>query len=640
MSFSNLGVSKKLFLAFAVTVSVVVIMCVGLNLAMRRQALMERHNSESDEVVVLLAKARSEIFHASSDIRGYLLMGDGVHDRPGVRKYYDAFDQDLSKVEQLTAREPALKAHYDAMIAAKAAWMNDAAEPVLNAFTGPETRDAAIAFYKNGIPAAKVAVLNKETDDAIAATNTWSDKDAVLQDAGIRLVNTALLIGSVLTVAIAGLMGWLLSRSVAVPVTGMTGAMNRLAAGDLSVTIPSVGRKDEIGQMADAVQSFKDAALEKIRLEAAAVEQRRQADLERAANEAARAEAAREQQQVVEALAQGLERLSQGDLVYRLDQPFAGDYEQLRADFNAAMTKLHQTVSTVAGNTSGIRAGSGEIAKAADDLSRRTEQQAASLEETAAALDQITATVNKTADGARHAQTVVDTARAQAEQSGEIVRQAVGAMTGIEQSSRQITQIIGVIDEIAFQTNLLALNAGVEAARAGDAGRGFAVVASEVRALAQRSAEAAKEIKGLIGASSREVGAGVDLVGRTSQALEAIVGQVKQISAIVGDIAVSAQEQASGLAQVNTAVNQMDQVTQQNAAMVEESTAASRSLSHEAEDLARLMAAFNVGAAGEAESPARRLQARAAKALTAPALKPAGRGGAAPRPREESWEEF
>jgi methyl-accepting chemotaxis protein len=434
-------------------------------------------------------------------------------------------------------------------------------------------------------------------------------------------------------------MGWLLSRQVSAPVLGMTAAMRKLAAGDLAVAVPSVDRRDEIGEMAGAVQVFKDAGLEKARIEAAAETQRRAAEQERAANEAARAEAARQLQVVVESLADGLERLSRGDLVCRLEAPFAPEYEKLRGDFNAAMGKLQGAVATVAGNTSGIRAGSGEIAKAADDLSRRTEQQAASLEETAAALDQITATVNRTAASAGQARTLVETARAQAAQSGDIARQAVDAMTGIEQSSNQINQIIGVIDEIAFQTNLLALNAGVEAARAGDAGKGFAVVASEVRGLAQRSADAAKEIKALISASAREVGSGVEFVGRTREALEAIVGQVTSISGIIGDIAASAQEQATGLAQVNSAVNQMDQVTQQNAAMVEQSTAASRSLSQEAEDLARLMGAFKVGdeRAAARPSPARALQQRAVAGL-----KTLGRGGAAPKPaaQQESWEEF
>ena len=412
-------------------------------------------------------------------------------------------------------------------------------------------------------------------------TKVWVDRDTDIQADGLKTVNMVLLVGGLLTTLIAAAMGWLLSRALGAPVVGMTAAMKRLAAGDNAVTIPSIGRGDEIGQMAAAVQTFKDAAIEKERVEAEASAQRRQAEADRSANEAARAVAARQQETVVTSVAEGLNRLSQGELVYRLNTAFAPEYETLRADFNAAMEKLQQTVAAVVGNAGSIQAGAGEISKAADDLSRRTEQQAASLEETAAALDQITATVAKTAQGATHAKNIVDTARGEAEQSGEVVRQAVGAMNGIEQSSRKIGQIIGVIDEIAFQTNLLALNAGVEAARAGEAGRGFAVVASEVRALAQRArADAAKEIKALISTSAQEVDAGVSLVSQTNAVLEGIVAQVSQISGIVADIAASAQEQASGLSQVNSAVNQMDQVTQQNAAMVEESTAASRSLAN------------------------------------------------------------
>ena len=261
------------------------------------------------------------------------------------------------------------------------------------------------------------------------------------------------------------------------------------------------------------------------------------------------------------------------------------------------MGQLQETMQVVVDNVGGIRSGAGEISQAADDLSRRTEQQAASLEETAAALDQITATVRKTASGAKQCSDVVLAARGDAEKSGEIVRDAVGAMSAIEQSSTQISQIIGVIDEIAFQTNLLALNAGVEAARAGDAGRGFAVVASEVRARAQRSADAAKEIKTLISSSGTQVGAGVSLVGQTGEALNRIVERVAEIDGLVSEISASAQEQATGLQQVNTAVNQMDQVTQQNAAMVEEATAAASQLKSESGKLARLVGRFQVGAA-------------------------------------------
>jgi methyl-accepting chemotaxis protein len=318
-------------------------------------------------------------------------------------------------------------------------------------------------------------------------------------------------------------------------------------------------------------------------------------ELERRRNEEERAAKAAEQARVVENLAASLKRLAEGDLTASIGQPFAPDYEQLRADFNVAMDKLLSAMKTIVTNAGAIRSGAGEISQAADDLSRRTEQQAASLEETAAALDQITATVKKTAEGAGQANHAVVGARSDAEASGQVVREAVAAMGEIEKSAKQISQIIGVIDEIAFQTNLLALNAGVEAARAGDAGRGFAVVASEVRALAQRSSEAAKEIKGLISTSSQHVETGVELVGQAGKALSQIVTKVGEISTLIAEIAASAQEQATGLAQVNTAINEMDQVTQQNAAMVEQSTAASHSLTQEAEELSRLVNRFRTG---------------------------------------------
>jgi methyl-accepting chemotaxis protein len=645
MFVANLGVSKKLLFAFAVTVSVVIAMSVAISLATRQQGVLERFNSDSDSAQYELAQARAEIYRASSDVRGYVLAPE-AGSKPDLDATFTRFADSMKQARQYAAREPSLAPRYDALEAAANAWRKDAGEALLGAVGTTGGAQAAAEIIKSGTPAARLTAMAQAADEAIKATNEWSAGDTQKQVAGLQRVNLILLVGSAVTVAIAAAMGWILTRSLAAPVVGMTSAMRKLAAGDHAVAVPSLGRKDEIGQMAGAVQTFKDAAIEKTRLEADAESQRRQVEAERAANEAARAEAARQQQAVVDSLAQGLERLSEGDLVYRLNNRFAEDYEKLRADFNAAMTKLQDALSTVAGNTTGIRAGSGEIAKAADNLSQRTEQQAASLEETAAALDQITATVGRTAEGAGRARKLVEAARHQAEQSGEIVRQAVDAMTGIEQSSHQVNQIIGVIDEIAFQTNLLALNAGVEAARAGEAGKGFAVVASEVRALAQRSAEAAKEIKRLIATSSQEVGAGVELVGRTREALEAIVAQVGEISGIVSDIAASAQEQASGLAQVNTAVNQMDQTTQQNAAMVEESTAASRSLAQEAEELARLMRAFKVGgseraaqsapaAPAPAASPVRSLRQRATAAL-----RTLGAGGAAAKPSADGWEEF
>jgi len=416
---------------------------------------------------------------------------------------------------------------------------------------------------------------------------------------------------------------WMAIGRISRPLNQLSERMGKLAAGDLSVTIDGQTRGDEIGGMAQAVQIFKDNGLKARAAEAEVVRVRTASEEERRVSEAARAKAAHEQASAVNQIGDGLAKLSGGDLTYRLTEDFAQDYRKLQDDFNAAVETLQGTMKEISGNSSGIRNGASEITTASDDLSRRTEQQAASLEETAAALEEITATVKRTAEGASHARTVVASAKTDAETGGEVVGRAIVAMKAIETSSRAVTQIIGVIDEIAFQTNLLALNAGVEAARAGDAGRGFAVVASEVRALAQRSAEAAKEIKGLILASSKQVDSGVDLVGQTGEALHRIVNQVAEINTVVGDIAASAQEQATGLQQVNIAINQMDQVTQQNAAMVEESTAASHALAKEADDLNRLMGRFQVGVATPSEPAAIRRGPRgpAASAVYDDALK-------------------
>jgi methyl-accepting chemotaxis protein len=313
--------------------------------------------------------------------------------------------------------------------------------------------------------------------------------------------------------------------------------------------------------------------------------------------EAEAAAAAEQQALMASAFGAAFEQLSGGDLTVRVAAALPDGYEKLRGDFNQAVERLCDSMRQMADASHGMHAGVGEIRQAADDLSRRTERQAATLEQTAAALDQITTTVHRTAAGADQALAVVGKAKEEADRGGAVVGEATEAMQAIEQSSRQISQIIGVIDEIAFQTNLLALNAGVEAARAGEAGRGFAVVASEVRQLAQRSAEAAKEIKGLIAASSERVSAGVDLVGRTGEALHRIAAQVGEVNTVVADIAVSAKEQAQSLKEVNQAVGQMDQATQQNAAMVEQSTAASHALAGAADQVSAYVGAFTLSKA-------------------------------------------
>jgi len=315
---------------------------------------------------------------------------------------------------------------------------------------------------------------------------------------------------------------------------------------------------------------------------------------QQAAMDAARAEAEAIQAQVVASLAGSLGRLADGDLTARIEAAFPGQYDQIREDFNRSVDSLREAMSAIAGATQALQTGSAEIAGATGDLSRRTEQQAASLEETAAAMDEITATVRQSAEGARQAAVAASGARGDARRSAEVMAEAVVAMGEIEQSTGSVRQIIGVIDEIAFQTNLLALNAAVEAARVGDAGRGFAVVAQEVRALAQRSAQAAKEIKTLITASEQQVIRGVKLVTDTGDVLSGIVDKVADIDGLLETIARSAQEQATGLNEVNAAVNQMDRVTQQNAAMVEEATAATASMSSEARNLATLVGRFEI----------------------------------------------
>jgi methyl-accepting chemotaxis protein len=383
---------------------------------------------------------------------------------------------------------------------------------------------------------------------------------------------TSWMLGLLAVAIIAMVMGSLryLTRSALDPLARTAETMSRMAAGDLDVGRTAVHRDDEIGEMTRAIEVFRGASHAQI------------------AN-------AEKQQVVVSTLTSALDDLAQGNLTSRITPPLAPEYETLRTTYNGTVAKLSSLIGRVAETAVSVSAGASEIRAASDDLALRNEQQAASLEETAAAMNQVTEIVKGTAKGASDVQRSIAEAHSEAVSGGEVVQRAIAAMSAIERSSQEITQIINVIDGIAFQTNLLALNAGVEAARAGDAGKGFAVVANEVRALAARSADAAKDIKALIVSSGEQVNTGVSLVGDTGRMLGEIVSKVGEISALVTGIAGSAENQSVNLQQVNGGVGRMDRMTQENAAMVEESNAAARSLAEEAGELTGLVAQFRTG---------------------------------------------
>ncbi|MGA1802367.1 methyl-accepting chemotaxis protein [Rhizobium sp. HT1-10] len=483
------------------------------------------------------------------------------------------------------------------------------------------------------------ALLDEITKAVGAKSDDLSDQTNSTIVSSLIVVGIAFALGILASLFVA-------SRGITTPIVRLRDRMTSLAQGQTEAIVEGQDRRDEVGQMAAAVSVFRDNAIERLRLENEAESNRSLTDRERMARENQKAEEAANTKFAVDHLAAALDRLSNGDVAHRIETPFVSHLDGLRTNFNGSVANLQEALRAVGENARGIDAGANEIRSAADDLSKRTEQQAASVEETAAALEEITTTVKDSSRRAEEVGGLVARAREGAEKSGSVVRQAVTAMNEIEKSSGEITNIISVIDEIAFQTNLLALNAGVEAARAGEAGKGFAVVAQEVRELAQRSAKAAKEIKALITASGEHVRSGVQLVGQTGKALEVIVTEVQDINRHIHAIVESSREQAVGLQEINTAVNTMDQGTQQNAAMVEQSTAASHSLAREAASLNTLLSRFNIGRSEAVAAPA----VRTASAASRPAPSPAhalGRkvakafgGGATAAAQSASWEEF
>jgi methyl-accepting chemotaxis protein len=595
----NLRVSRKLSLAFAFVLVVVIAFCSVAFVSMQRIQQATLANQQTQSVLKLSAQILATLVEHQNAMRGYVAsLNDEFIDR--MAKYGETVPPMINQLEQQLDKSQAV-AFVPPLREALKTFYAQLDETVANAQDPAKLEETRQNIAKT----ARLSDIRKALTALDEANQTLADERTASQASAFQTGTMTLIVGGMAAAAMAVVMGILLTRSLASPLRGMTAAMRGLAGGDTAIDIPAMGRGDELGSMAAAVEVFRANAIAARKLEEEAKEQQSLTEaerLERARLDRSRAEA---MTQATATLAGGLSELARGNLTVRLTSPFAEEFEKLREDFNGAVAQLSETLAAVAHATGSIDDGSREISSSTDDLSRRTEQQAASLEETAAALDEITVNVRHASNRVEEARAAAADAAHSAESSGSVVASAVAAMGRIEQSSQSISNIIGVIDEIAFQTNLLALNAGVEAARAGDAGKGFAVVAQEVRELAQRSAQAAREIKDLIRVSTEEVSNGVKLVSDTGTALKTIENFITTVNVQMNAIATAAKEQATGLAEVNTAVNQMDQFTQQNAAMVEETNAASAGLATESARLRQLIQRFEISG-GTSASPSQR----------------------------------
>jgi len=562
---TNMNIPKKLGVSFLVISLSAAVMTIVFFVNIWEIRSATARNNHAQEVYAKALTLETSILRENSQLRGFLVTADKSYLKSyeEARKEYDTTSRELTAM--LT--DSTELAHVAKSRAEATRWRrqwSDRLTEWVKAGRRDEAQQAVRDAGKAVLTSDIVLPLRAVRDQETAAIK----ENAASQEGAITTATVALVLGGIMLIGIAITLQMMLSRSIARPITALTRRMADLARGHHDVDVPGHARGDELGDMARAVVVFRDAAKAKVSDD-------------------------REREQALQAIGSGLSSLSEADLTVRLtDLPPA--FHQLAADFNRAVQNLAGLTSHVRGSAGAIRSNIEEIRQATDNLSARSEQQAASLRETAAAVGEITQGVRDGALNASQANRAVTEARDEAEKGGQIVAKSITAMNGIDQASREIVDIITVIDGIAFQTNLLALNAGVEAARAGDAGKGFAVVASEVRALAQRSADAASDVKSRILSAIEHVKSGVVLVDETGNALQRIIGKVSDVSTVVDVIARSSEQQAHSLSQVNIAIGEIDSVTQQNAAMVEESTAAATMLAKECGALVSSVMRFNV----------------------------------------------